>query len=202
MASAGNSQPPFSRLLDGRGPSFDPAAGIVQAPDDSRIVFAAAPFLWATHRIFEAEKAGNWSAIFHAGGVVAGQTYAASLDSELSRLGQPALTDQPLDACFVLAERHFASQGWGLLAPDLSDASEHGLVIVRLRQSSFVAALGEGNGFADALPAGFLQGFLGYVSGQPLGCLEIGCARLGAPQCTFVITSADRLDPGRPLLGL
>ncbi len=75
-------------------------------------------------------------------------------------------------------------------------------MIVRLKNSSFVAALGEGNGFADALPAGFLQGFLEYVSGQPLGCIEIGCARLGAPHCTFVITSADRLDPVRPLLGL
>jgi hypothetical protein len=88
-----------------------------------------------------------------------------------------------------------------VLATDLTNAAEQGLVITRLRHSSFVAALGPGDDFADALPAGFLQGFLAHVSGQPLGCLEIGCARTGAPHCTFVITSADRLDPARTSLG-
>ena len=202
MPLSEDSKSPFGRLFDGRGPNVDPTSGIAVVPDGSRIVFAAAPFLWATHRVFNAEKPGAWSAMFHSGGVAAGQAFAAAIDRELTRLGQPVLTDQPLEACFTLAARHFAAQGWGVLAPDLSDAPEHGLVIARLRHSSFVAALGQGDDFADALPAGFLQGFLEYVSGQPLGCLEIGCARTGAPYCTFVITSADRLDPVRPLLGL
>ncbi len=198
----GDSKAPFSRLFDGRGPSLDPTSGIAVVPDGSRIVFAAAPFLWATHSVFGAEKPGSWSATFHAGGVTAGQAFATAVDRELARLGQPVLTDQPLESCFALATRHFAAQGWGVLAPDLSDAAEHGLVIARLRHSSFVAAVGSGDDFVDALPAGFLQGFLEYVSGQPLGCLEVGCALTGAPHCTFVITSADRLDPIRPLLGL
>jgi predicted hydrocarbon binding protein len=202
MASSGYSKPPFSRLFEGRSRRLDPGSGIAQVPDGTRVVFAAAPFLWATNRVLDTEKPGAWSAIFHQGGVAAGRSFAISVDLELTRLGQPVLTDQPLDACFVLAERHFAAQGWGVLVPDLSDAPEHGLVIARMKQSSFVAALGDGTGFADALPAGFLQGFLEYVSGQPLGCLEIGCARMGAPQCTFVITSSERLDPIRPLLGL
>jgi hypothetical protein len=202
MPPPGESKSPFGPLFDGRGPSVDPTSGVAQVADGSRIVFAAAPFLWATHSVFNADKPGAWSAQFHAGGVAAGQRFAAAVDAELTRLGQPILTDQPLDACFTLAARHFAAQGWGVLTPDLSDAPEHGLVIARLRHSSFVAALAEGDDFVDALPAGFLQGFLEYVSGQPLGCLEIGCARTGAPHCTFVITSAERLDPIRPLLGL
>lgn len=198
----GDSKAPFSRLFDGRGPSVDRAAGIALVPDGSRVVFAAAPFLWATHSVFQADKPGAWPAILHAGGVSAGQAFAVSVDRELSRLGQPALTDQPLDACFALTAKHFAAQGWGVLTPDLSDAPEHGLVVARLKNSSFVAALEPGMEFADALPAGFLQGFLEYVSGQPLGCVEIGCARAGAPHCTFVITSAERLDPIKPLLGM
>ncbi len=202
MPPPGDSKPPFGRLFDGRGSSLDPASGVAVVPDGSRIVFAAAPFLWATYCVFNADKPGSWSALFHAGGVAAGQSFASSVDRELSRLGQPVLTDQPLEACLTLAVRHFATQGWGVLAPDLSDAPEHGLVIARLRHSSFVAALEPGEDFADALPAGFLQGFLEYVSGQPLGCIEIGCVRAGAPHCTFVITSAERLDPIRPLLGL
>ena len=185
MPSPRNSKAPFSRLPE----------------NDSRGVFAAAPFLRATHTVLSTEPTGSWAEIFLAGGIAAGQHFAASVDREFARLGQPVLTDQPLEGCLALAERHFAAQGWGLLATDLSDAPEHGLVIARLRHSGFVAALGEGEGFADALPAGFLQGFLEYVSGQPLGCLEIGCARAGAPHCTFVVTSVERLDPLRPLLG-
>ena len=202
MGPSGDSKSPFGHLFDGRGPHIDPASGVAVVPDGSRIVVAAAPFLRATHAVLNSEQPGAWAAQFHAGGVAAGQAFATAVDRELTRLGQPVLSDQPLDACLALAARHFTTQGWGLLQADLSDAPEHGLVIARLRHSSFVAALGEGDGFADALPAGFLQGFLEYVSGQPLGCLEIGCARVGAPHCTFVITSADRLDPLRPLLGL
>ena len=201
MPPSGNSKPPFSRLFDGRGPSLDPAAGIALVPDGSRVVFAAPPFLRATQAVLHAEKPGAWSAIFHAGGVAAGQAFVAAVDRELARLDQPVLTDQTLEACLALAERHFAAQGWGVLTTDLTDAPEHGLVIARLRHSGFVAALGPGGDFADALPAGFLQGFLAHVSGQPLGCLEIGCARTGAPHCTFVITSADRLEPARPSFG-
>ncbi len=89
MASSGNSKPPFSRLFDGRGPTFDPASGIAQVPDGSRVVFAAAPFLWATNRVFDTEKPGAWSTIFHTGGVAAGRTFATALDRELARLGQP-----------------------------------------------------------------------------------------------------------------
>lgn len=202
MPPPGDSKPPFGRLFDGRGLSFDPASGIALVPDGSRVVFAAAPFLWATHSVFGAEKPGSWSGAFHAGGVATGQAFATAVDRELARLGQPVLTDQPLESCLALAARHFSAQGWGVLTPDLSDAAEHGLVIARLRHSSFVAAIGGGEDFVDALPAGFLQGFLEYVSGQALGCLEIGCARTGAPHCTFVITSIERLDPLRPLLGL
>ena len=201
MPPSGNSKPPFSRLFDGRGPSVDPVAGVAVLPDGSRVMYAAESFLHATHAVLQIELPGAWSELSQAGGVAAGQAFAASVDRELARLGQPSLTDQTLESCLAIAERHFVAQGWGVLATDLADAPEHGLVVARLRHSSFVAALGPGEDFADALPAGFLQGFLEHVSGQPLGCLEVGCARTGAPHCTFLITSADRLEPARPLLG-
>ncbi len=201
MPPSGNSKPPFSRVSDGRGPGVDPASGIAHVLDGSRVLFAAPSFLRATHTIMHAEKPGAWSAIFHSGGIAAGQAFAALVDCELARLGQPVLTDLPLESCLVFAERHFVEQGWGVLTIDLTDAAEQGLVIARLKHSSFVAALGPGDDFSDALPAGFLQGFLEFVSGQALGCLEIGCARTGAPHCTFVITSAERLDPIQPSIG-
>ncbi len=201
MPPTGNSKAPFDRLPDGRGASVDPTAGIAQVPDGSRVVFAPPSLLRALHGVLQAESAGAWQAGNTAAGTAAGRAFGVAVDRELAARGQPALTDQPLETCLGLAERHFASQGWGLLASDTSLAPEHGLVIARLSESCHVAALGAGPDFADPALAGFLQGFLEHVSGQPLGCIEIGCARTGAAHCTFVITSAERLDPAAALIG-
>ena len=202
MPPTGNSKAPFDRFPDGRGARHDATAGIAQVPDGSRVVFVTPALLRALHDVLDAESPGTWSAIFLGGGTAVGRAFGAAVDRELASRSQPALTDQPLEICLTVAERHFAVQGWGLLTSDVSLAPEHGLVIARLRQSCAVAALGRGEDFADAMLAGFLQGFLEHVSGQQLGCLEIGCARTGMPQCTFVITSAERLEPVETLVGL
>ena len=170
-------------------------------PGSSRVVFAPPELLRALHGVLQAESAGTWEQTSSASGATAGRTFGAAVDRELASRNQPALTDQPLEICLALVERHFAGQGWGVLAADISLAPEHGLVIARLRQSCFVAALGPGPDFADAMSAGFLQGFLEHVSGQPLRCVEIGCARTGAPHCTFVITSGERLESAAALIG-
>jgi predicted hydrocarbon binding protein len=201
MPPPDDSTPLPDRLFDGRSFRHDATAGTSHAPDGERIVFASPAFLRAAHEVLQAEHPGVWKNLFHAGGVTAGQRFGATADRELARLGQPALAEQPLDACLAFAERHFADQGWGLLASDLSEAPAHGLVIARLRQSCFIDLPGPADDFADALPEGFLQGFLEHVSGQPLGCLEIDCARHDAPHCTFVITSTERLESVAPLLG-
>jgi predicted hydrocarbon binding protein len=139
--------------------------------------------------------------VFKSSGRSAGEQLGQHLDRELVRLGQPALSALPLEACLVLVERYFAAQGWGVLQLDLSDAAEHGLVIARLEHSYFVEALADVEGFVDPLAAGFLRGFVEYISGQPLGCEEIGCARAGAPRCVFVITAEERLAAVIPLIG-
>ena len=201
MPPTGNSKAPFDRLPDGRGARHDATAGITQVPNGARVVFATPALLRALHRVLQAEVASTSQKIQNASGAAGGRTFGEAVDRELVKRSQPALTDQPLEICLALAERHFASQGWGLLVSDASLAPEHGLVIARLQQSCYVAALEPGPEFADAILAGFLQGFLEHVSGQPLGCLEIGCARTGAPHCTFVITSGERLEPAMPLIG-
>ena len=201
MPTSGNSKAPFDRLPDGRGTRHDAATGIALVPGGTRVVFAPPALLRALHGVSPGEPAGPGQKHLSASGVAAGRAFGLGMDHELTTRRQPALTDQPLEICVGLAERHCASQGWGLLAGDLSLAPEHGLVIARLRQSCSVAALGPGADFADAALAGFLQGFLEHVSGQPLRCLEIGCARAGAPHCTFVITSAERLEPATALIG-
>jgi hypothetical protein len=201
MPTNGNSKPPFDRFPDGRGARLNATAGIAQVPDGSRVVFATAALLRALHDVLEAESPVAWPQNFLTGGVAAGRAFGTAVDRELAKRNQPALADQPLEICLAIAERHFAAQGWGLLTSDVSLAPEHGLVLAQLSASCVVAALGPGTDFADAMLAGFLQGFLEHVSGQPLGCLEIGCARAGAPHCTFVVTSAERLEPMVALLG-
>ena len=201
MPPSGNSKAPFDRFPDGRGARLDATAGIALVPDGSRVVFATPPLLRALHAVLTTEAPDAWQNNFLAGGIAAGRAFGVAVDRELATRGQPALTDQPLEICLAICERHFAAQGWGLLACDASLAPEHGIVIARLNLSCVVAALGPGADFVDAMPGGFLQGFLEHVSGQSLGCVEIACARAGAPLCTFVITSADRLESAAPLIG-
>ncbi len=107
----------------------------------------------------------------------------------------------------MILERHFATQGWGRLALDLSEAGSYGFVVARLTGSWFVANLPDADHFTDALPAGLLQAFFEHVSDQRLSCIEIGCAarRLSAavraPHCTFVIAAPELLEPVLPLVG-
>ena len=152
-------------------------------------------------QVLQAEKAGVWQRVVKKCSAATGLKIAASLDTELTRLGEPALADLPLETCLVFIERYFASHGWGLLKLDLADASAHGIVAGRLQHSYLVDAFSDVDEFVDSLLAGILQGFFEHVSGQELGCSEIGCARRGAPHCTFVITAPERLESIAPLLG-
>ena len=201
MANSGNSKAPFDRFPDGRGSRHDDTPGIAQVPDGSRVVFAPRSLLRALHAVLSAEPRDSWQKLTLAGGTEAGRAFGVAVDRELASRSQPALSDQPLEICLALVERHFAAQGWGLIACDASHAPEHGIVVARLTQSCIVAALDPAADFVDAMPGGFIQGFLEHVSGQPLGCLEIGCAHAGAPHCTFVITSAERLEFAAALIG-
>jgi hypothetical protein len=201
MAATGNSKPPFDRLPDGRVTRDHPTAGIAKVSDGSRVDFVTAALHRALHDVLQGETPATWTPDLLASGAVTGRGFGVAVDKELAQRAQPALAEQPLEICLALAERHFAAQGWGVLVSDVSLAPEHGLVLARLKLSCSAAALGPGKDFADPMPAGFLQGFLEHVSGQPLGCLEIGCARAGAPECTFVITSAERLEFAAALIG-
>lgn len=195
MSPPGNSKAPFDRGSGSRGPFPKGPATEVTG------VFAPPELLRALHRVLQSEPEGTWQKTSRASGLAAGRAMAVATDRDLAGRQEPALTDQPLEAGLALVERHFAENGWGLLATDISLAPEHGLVIARMSHSPVVEALGHGAEFADAMTAGFLQAFLEHVSGQPLGCLEIGCARAGATHCIFVVTSAERLDPVAGLVG-
>lgn len=195
MTPSGNS---VARSESGTGRSTPLPA---EFAGETGVVFAPPELVRALHGILRAESDGAWRRTSHAAGLAAGRAMAAGADRDLARRQQPRLTDQSLENGLTLVERHFSAQGWGVLTADLSLAPEHGLVVARLRHSPVVAALGHGAELADAMAAGFLQAFLEHVSGQPLSALEIGCVRTGAPHCTFVITSPDRLDPVAGLVG-
>ncbi len=159
-----------------------------------RIAGAPREFVRSFRFVLEKEMPGTWKIVSKASGRTCGRAIATHLDAELARLGRDSLSALPLEACLVLLAHYFALHGWGRLELDLADAGEHGLVVARLHNSPFVAALADVNEFVDPQAAGVLQGFFEYVSGEALGCDEIACARRGAPCCTFVITAQERLD--------
>lgn len=168
----------------------------------ARVLFAPPEAMRGLYFVLEQEKAGAWGQVMKAGGYVGGHAFANNLDTRLSDLGKPALAALPLEACLVFVERHFSANGWGRLKLDLTDAAEHGLVIARVEHSYFAEVLPPAATFVDPLLAGILQGFFEYISGQKLGCEEIGCVRRGAPHCTFVITAPERLATILPRVGL
>jgi hypothetical protein len=193
--------PPLDRLFDGRGFGHDAPTGTAENPAGERIVFAAPNFTRSVHLVLQAEKPGAWSAACAKGGIAVGKKIGVGLDAGLARLGESALAALPLETSIAFIERYFSSHGWGLLQLDLTDAAEHGIVTGRLQHSYFVDVLADIGDAGDPLPAGILQGFFEHVSGQSLGCVEIACARHGAPHCTFVITAPERLESVVSLLG-
>lgn len=190
----------LEHLIDGRGFKPDPTQALID-PMGMRVVYATPELTRSLRFILERESAGAWNEVIKSSGRAGGEQLGKNMDRALARLGQPMLSALPLEACLVLIERYFAAHGWGVLKLDLSDAAEHGLVVARLDGSYFAEVLADVNGFVDSLPAGILQGFIEYISGQSLACEEIACVRGGAPRCTFVITAQERLDPVRPLIG-
>ncbi len=175
----------------------DPTATRVINP----LAFASAEMIRGLHHVIERERTGAWRSAMKAAGHATGRKFGASLDALLATRGQPALNALPLEACLALLELHLTNLGWGRLQIDLTDAAQYGLVVARLEHSVFVEALANVPDFVDALPAGMLQGFFEHISGQTLGCEEIGCVRRGAPCCTFVITAPEQLAGIMPVIG-
>jgi predicted hydrocarbon binding protein len=190
----------LDRLVDDRGLVRDPATGTLEQAG-VRVVAAPPEFLRSLRFVLNQESGGRWTTVAKAAGLAAGKTIGAHLDAALGRAGKPALNALPLEACLALLERRLAAEGWGRIKLDLSAAADHGLIVARLQHSPFVEALPDMNDFVDPLLAGLLAGFFQHISGEPLGCDEIACARRGAPECVFVITAEERLTPLRPLFG-
>jgi predicted hydrocarbon binding protein len=190
----------LDRLVDERGLMRDPATGTLEQAG-LRTVAAPPEFLRSLRFVLNQETGGTWTTVAKAGGLAAGKAIGEHLDATLARAGKPALSALPLDACLALLERRLATEGWGRVQLDLSAAADHGVIVARLQHSPFVEALPDMNDFVDPLLAGLLAGFFQHISGEPLGCDEIACARRGALECVFVITAEERLAPLRPLFG-
>jgi predicted hydrocarbon binding protein len=190
----------LDRIIDARGMLRDPANGTLEQAG-MRVVAAPVEFVRSLRFVLERESPAAWTAVSKAAGVSAGKAIGAQLDAVLSRQSKPALGAMPLDACLALLEGHLAAHGWGRVVLDLSAASDHGLIVANVEHSAHVEALSDVNDFVDPLLAGILGGFFQHISGEPLGCEEIACARLGATKCVFVITAEERLAPIVPLRG-
>jgi predicted hydrocarbon binding protein len=191
----------LDRFFEQRGFSSDVSTGVYTDPAGLRVVFAAPQFFRAVHLVLTRKDPESWKSLLARCGRDCGRQIATTLDAELARLGQPTLGALPFESCLIFLERIFAAHGWGVLKIDLADAADHGLVTARLTHSYFAAILSDVDDLVDVLPAGLLQGFFEYLSGEQLGCGEIACVRRGAPHCTFVITAAERLASVSPHFG-
>lgn len=188
-------------LIADQGFVYDPATGTLGSPLSGRVVAGSPELLRSLHKVLEGEHAGGWAAAMKSSGYRWGKKFAAELDARLMVNEKPTLAGLPLEACLVFLEHHFARHGFGTLKLDLARAAEHGVVVATLSDSFMASVAASAHAFADPLPAGLIQGFFEHISGQQLGCEEIGCAHLGASECTFVITAPERLDSIRGMIG-
>ena len=179
---------------------YDLEAGTVKHPGAERIIYVSADLMRGIHQALVEETADAWKIIFRNCGRTWGKRVASRLDTSLAKAGATAQAALPLDHYLAFIEAYFAEHGWGRLRLDLSHVAQ-GLVIARLQNSYFVDVLADVDDFVDPLLAGILQGFIEHVSGADLGCLEIACARKGAPACVFAVTAAPRLDKIEALVG-
>ena len=189
-------------LIADQGFVHDPATGTLGSPLSGRVVAGSQELLRSLHKVLDGDPAGGWAAAMKSSGYRWGKKFAAELDARLTVNEKPPLAGLPLEACLVFLAHHFARHGFGTLKLDLTRAAEHGVVVATLADSFMASAAGSAHDFADPLPAGLIQGFFEHISGQELGCEEIACAHLGAPECTFVITAPERIDSIRGMIGL
>jgi uncharacterized protein len=190
----------LERLIEDEGFNRAPD-GTMADPNGTRIVFAQAEFVRGLHHVLEHEQRGAWRTVMKACGHDCGRNIGVRLDAKLAAIAKPLLAALPLEGCLVFLERYFSVHGWGKLMLDLAAAADHGLVVARVKNSYLAESMSGAKDFADPILAGILQGFFEHISGQVLACEEIGCMRRGAAECTFVITSPERLAPVLPLLG-
>lgn len=158
-------------------------------------------FLAALHHVLEHAQPGAWGGTLKRIGRAGGAQAAVAIDARLATQLRPALAALPLETALEFLQQHFLAHGWGRLALDLSLAPQHGLVLAQLEHSYAAEVLTDATGCVDAFAAGVLQGYFEYISGDTLDCAEIACVRRGAPRSTFVVTTAERLQPLLPLIG-
>lgn len=178
-----------------------PPPNIITTDDGMRVVGAGGGMMRAAQFVFEAERPKSWTPVLKQTGAAAARSFATSLDARLSAAGNLSLASLPLDACLEFLVRHVVENGWGRLAIDTSRATESGVVVASLGQSLEDVAEARREEFGHPLLAGMLQGYFEYVTGQSLRCEEIACMRKGAPHCTFVLTTPDRLQPVASFIG-
>lgn len=186
-----------------RAPAFtaDRSTGTVADRFGQRAALATPQFLRSLRYVLERSRIGAWDIALKHAGRAAGRAVCTAIDAQLAKQPQPALGAMPLEAALEFLPRHFVACGWGQLAFDLTLAPQHGLVLAHLEHSYVSDVLPDANGCVDAHAAGVLQGFFEYISGDSLDCAEIGCVRRGSPRSTFVIATAERLQPVLPLVG-
>ncbi|HUR58492.1 MAG TPA: hypothetical protein VM029_12320 [Opitutaceae bacterium] len=189
--------------LGGSLPAFtgDASAGTLVNAQAERVTSLPVALLGALRFVMEKQRSGSWRTVMRSIGRSCGKQVGTGVDAQLANLKVPGLATLPLETSVDFLRRQFALNAWGLLTLDLSAAESRGLVVAQLDRSAFAAALADANEYADPFVTGVLEGYFEHVSGQMLAGAELSCARRGAPHCTFVLATQERLAPILPLIG-
>jgi uncharacterized protein len=185
----------LERLFGDHAYQYDLREGTVHTHSNMRMIYLSADIVCGIHQALTYEAGEAWRIILHSCGYLWGKSVFKNLSKDFKLLAYQDLHQISVAEYVLLMEQFLSAHGWGEAKIYLDDAERYGIVRVSLGYSLFVEVLNHVEERVDAMIEGMLHGFFEQISGDTqLGCIEVACARLGAPRCEFLISGAARLE--------
>ncbi len=172
---------------------FDLREGTLWNPAKTRLCLLSTDFLTGVYAAVKDEAGPAWPVIFKTCGRIWGERIMRRLEREAQTVGNLQLREMPVTMFLRFFREYFVYHGWGLMAIDVAQARETGIVTASLEDSIFAEIIRDEENFSDPMIAGILAGMLSHISGHELDCVQTECISRGAEASRFVVTGAARL---------
>lgn len=177
-------------------------SGVLRDEQQRRIVQVPATFFEALRGTFARLAPENWVIFANEWGTQWGRRAAIELEADSLERTNGSLEDLTMVRAAALVTEYIESQGWGK-AEFSFDAANEGVLGIEMVRSALAETSSRSVSGAKTtlLPAGacamlggFFSGVLSHMAHKRLVAREVACTARGAPSCTFVMVSADRVS--------
>jgi len=186
-------EPGFPAPLQSELDESDHSAKVVRDDHQQRVVHAPYALFSSLLRTCQRVAPETWSIFCREWGVQWGRRLSVELETRSLESEEMALTDRPMQEVTEMLTAELATQGWGQLEVDLSDAAV-GLFRLHLRESTVATAARALDGRACHLLAGMLSAVFTHLAERRLHVEELRCRAQGHDHCELVVVGATRRE--------